>query len=349
VARIPPALVAIAASLVAGTASAQQPNTPEPETPEPAPPETPAGRLALVDLPDNLREAVEITLAAWPVAIIAVSSNSVGPTMPSTAAGARGIAGEHQAAAVVWLSSSADGPALWVLDTAQDRVVARPINSDPPFDDPTATAIALTIKTLLRHSLIAPEVERFGAVEDTAQPPVPPVSEPIPRVGVEAGTGVRIRPSEGVELRFGLALFWAPRRLAPVELALGVRSGLGTDVDTDEIAGTFRDNTISAGARVRLDAGPLAVSPYLTGSLHLTRLEGALAVDSSTVSSHRSNPSIDLGVRGAVPLGPLTIDLWIEGAAALRRQTYLVAGVEVLALPRFEAEVGLAISLPTRL
>lgn len=328
VTRLAPALLAL---LVAGTAHGQEPER----------------RLALVDLPDNLREAVEITLAAWPVVIVPVSSDAVGATMPSTAAGARGVAAENHASAVVWLSSSEDGPALWVLDAEQDKVVARPLASEPPFDDPTATAVALTIKTLLRHSLVAPEVERFGAVEDTTPPPPP--TEPIVRVGVEAGGGVRIRPSEGAELRFGLALFWAPRLIEPFELTVGVRSGLGSDVDTAELAGTFRDNTISTGVRLHIDAGPAAVSPYVAGSVHLTRLEGALAADASTVSSRRSNPSIDLGARASYPLGPLTVDLWTEGAAALRRQTYLVGGVQVFDLPRFEVEVGLAFTLPTRL
>lgn len=327
--RLAPGLLAIS---LLGTASAQ----PAPER-----------RLAVVDLPDNLREAVEITLAAWPVVIVPVSSEDVGPTMPSTAAAARSIAAEHHAAAVVWLSSSAEGPALWVLDAEQDRVVARPLEGSPPFDDPTATAIALTIKTLLRHSLVAPEVERFGAVDDNAAPlPVPPR---IVRVGVEANTGVRIRLSESAELRFGVGVFWAPGPLEPFELVLGIRSGLGTDVDTAELSGTFRDNTISAGGRLHLGAGPIAIMPTVTASIHLTRLDGALAVDAATVSSRRSNPSVDLGVRTAYALGAVTLDLWIEGAVSLRRQRYLVTGVEVFDLPGFEAEVGVALTLPTRL
>jgi hypothetical protein len=340
VARILPSIVAAAVIASASVSHAQQPEQPA------ALADPTRQRLALVDIPDNLREAVEITLAAWPVIILQVSSDLVGPTMPSTADAARSIAADHEAAAVVWLSTSNAGPALWVLDREQDRVVARPLDSEPPYDDPTATAIALTIKTLLRHSLIAPTEERFGAVEDNT--PLPP-PEPIVRVGVEAGTGVRYRPSAGAEVRIGLALFWAPQSIEPFELAAGVRTGLGDDIDTAELAGSFRDDTLSAGLRLRTVVGSLGISPYLAGSLHLTRLEGALAVDSTTVSSRRSNPSIDLGVRAAYPIGPLTIDLWIEGALALRRQTYQVGGVSVFELPRFETEVGIALSLPTRL
>lgn len=329
-----PQAAIVAALLAGGPAYAQQP-------PEPA-------RLALVDLPDNVREAVAVTLTAWNVEILDVSAGSLGPTMPATADAARVVAERHQVSAVVWISSSDGGAALWVLDGATDKVVARPLSSAPPFDDATAAAIALTIKTLLRHSMVAPQVERFGAAEIAAPPPPPP--EPELRIGIEAISGIRVRPSgtAGVEPRLGLGLFWAPGALARrLDVGLAVRVGLGSSVESPALAATFRDNTLSAQVRLRALTAPIAIAPTAGVSLHMTRLDGALSATSTTVSVDRINPSIDAGVRAALGLGPLDLGLQIEGSAALRRQRYEVAGDPVLALPRVELEIGVVVSLPT--
>src|SRR5690606_12672809 len=113
-------------------------------------------------------------LAPWPVSIEKVQiSKALSESMPGARRGASRISVQEQASAVVWLTSNADGHAIWMYDANDDRVVVRELLVSQPLDEAGAASAALSLKSLLMHSHSAPEAERFGA-----QLSEPTISEP---------------------------------------------------------------------------------------------------------------------------------------------------------------------------
>ncbi len=132
-------------------------------------------RIALVNPGAELERAVRVALEPWNVRVI-VSDQSREPTAPRANQLARELALSHGASAAAWISKHGQGYALWVYDVASNRAVSRRLTTSPPFDAPAAAAVALSLKTLLRHSASAPEGERYGAVRQP-EAPAPPLSE----------------------------------------------------------------------------------------------------------------------------------------------------------------------------
>ena len=130
-------------------------------------------RLALIDPPDRLAEALHAGMAAWGVAVVVVEA---APDDRDPARGAallderaaRAIAAEHAAGAVVWVSSGAQHE-LWVLDLARPTATHQRLAPTLPFDDVTAAAAALSVKALLRNGGLDPETR--AAVGLVAAPP----------------------------------------------------------------------------------------------------------------------------------------------------------------------------------
>jgi hypothetical protein len=84
-----------------------------------------SGRLLLVDPDPELEAALRVTLEPWGTSIASESNTGPGNTMPGSAERARDLAQERRAQAVVWISRSDDGFALWIYDAERDRVAAR--------------------------------------------------------------------------------------------------------------------------------------------------------------------------------------------------------------------------------
>lgn len=128
----------------------------------------PPSHVAVVAPSDILLHALTQSLAAWNVQIQAVPDDNPGPSMPASSSEGRRIAGRYNALAVVWVSESESGFALWVFDQRTDRVLARPLPSGPPFDEPMAAQVALAVKTMLRS---IPELAPGEAAPGEADPP----------------------------------------------------------------------------------------------------------------------------------------------------------------------------------
>lgn len=310
----------------------------------------PPKRLGLLQIPQTLHEAIEVTLAAWNVEVVAVPSSG-GATMPDAATNARHEAADLDLDAAVWISQSDQGAALWIYDAESDRVVARPLAATPPFDEPSAAAVALSVKTLLRHSKLAPVPERYGAAEALAAKPLPtlPAASPARPWGLEALTSILYRDAssaESLEPRFGIGLFFAP---LPPHFALfaQVRAGTGVAVDAPTLSARFTDTAFSAGARGLLEPLPnLQVGLQLGGSAHLTQLHGALVETPEAVAIHRVNPSIDLGALASLAATErIRIDAHLDVGLAARRQRYTVNGETALELPSAELELAVVLKM----
>ena len=120
------------------------------------------GTVLLLEPDPEFERAIRSVLEPWDTAVVVQKLGGPGNTMPASAERARAIATQSNAEAVVWVSQSNEGTALWMYDVRSDRVVARELSSRPPFDQGTAASVALMVKTLLRLSDVPPPGERLA-------------------------------------------------------------------------------------------------------------------------------------------------------------------------------------------
>ena len=303
-----------------------------------------AERLALVSPDPELEHATVTALAPWGVDVLVVNDRVLGPGMPRALDLAAALARSRAAGAVVWIASAPGEPTtLWLYDAASARAMALRLPGGPPFDPPTAAGVALTVKTLLRYSQVAPIAERY------ALPPPPPH-----RLGLEASTGVELRPSPAArwEPRFGVTAIYRPFRGRDLALALGVGAGPGFALERPDVVGRYRDTAVSLALRVRLALGHrLWLRPAAGLSLHVDSLSVTVpagqASAGTSASADQLNPAasaslaLDLDV-----LSHVRVAVVLAGDVRLRRQRFLVGSQEVYDIPAFGGQVGLGLEVP---
>ena len=300
-------------------------------------------RVAAVDPDAQLARAVEIALSAWGTTIVEVHLDTPGATMPIALEKARAIAEGAHADVAMWVSAAEGGYALWIYDVASDHASARTLASSPPFDPASAAAIALTVKTLLRGTVVAPPPERFG---------VDAREEPTWIFGASAGAAARSSASWTFEGRVGLHASVWPRALGGRwGTMLELESGTGLRADTDTFSGTLTDTAlrIGVGARIPL-ARDVVLEPSLGGGVHLVSLDGTVLAG----ATHASITSVDGALEPRVALGialwgaRLQLAPWMGLSLLTRWQRFLVHGDSVLELGPVALEGALraALTLP---
>ncbi len=295
--------------------------------------EEPLSRVAFVGDDAELQRALTVALASWHVEVVPASEPTLGATLPEAATVADAVCGRANARAVVWISRSPAGWALWVYDARTHELVSRPVTDAPPYTGPVAASLALATKTLLKKSLVAPEAERFGA---SPPPPAlvlaPPITTPSPpSFFLEGGGGARFFAvsTQPAEARFGLGLSLYPRVLHPFGFFLEMALGPGASVVGANVDARVLSFTPALGMRARFLAGRwIAFEPGLGAVLALTTFDGI--ADGTNVALLRPNP----GVRAA-----FVVDLRLTERASLglvnqvdvgfRRQDYTLGGVTV--------------------
>ena len=121
-------------------------------------------RLLLVNTPRELERATQIALGPWDVDVRTTSATSLGAKQPDAMEGAHRLAREQQADVVTWYSQTEDGRStIWIYDVQNENTYSRAYSSR--VSEETAAAVALSIKTLLRASPIAPEHERITTIQ----------------------------------------------------------------------------------------------------------------------------------------------------------------------------------------
>jgi hypothetical protein len=282
-----------------------------------------------------LRHQIEIALAAWNLEVMPVESAPLVPQMPRAALRAKEIAAEHGASGVVWIGELAHEYSLWFYDAATDQVVTRPLGGGEPGDAATAAGLALSVKTLLRASTVAPPEERIGAAARG-----PGALRIEAAGGAELATGV----GDGFDLQLDAAVAWWPGRFG---LAALVRTGPGASIDGAMFAGRFGDTSFGAQGRLHLGLSRnFTLEAQLGGSLHRTTLDGALASSGAAVHESFVDPSVDTGlaldyaIGERIRLGPVASVSWF-----LLKQRYLVFGAPLADLGPVQLELALRLSL----
>lgn len=335
-------------------------------------------RVALVDPAPNVLDAVSVALSAWGLRVISISSTHLPADLAAATAMARDLAREHDAGAVAWLASpQGASTSLWLYDAQTEQMMVRPLSQAPPFDDASAAALALTVKTLLRSTTVAPPQERLAQPAATTAPSgaTTPPSTPIPAPPAASASGapppastsvaappagVPATPShawraEAVALarlptgtsasaapRASLGVGWWPRWWREhLGFGLEARAGTSLDVTGARFAGSFSDTSVALTARGAVAIRPLWLEVAAGPSLEITSLTGAEIATGRTSSILRADPAFDLAFVPQLALGDrLRLGLYFGLDAFLRTQRYLLGSDLVLRVPPVSLDLG---------
>jgi hypothetical protein len=334
--------------------------------------------IVMVQPGEALERAARTALEPWGVKIVVVSGPNPGASAPRAIEVAQAMTAKQEVSAVIWLSEHEQRVALWIYDAASNQVIARPISSLPPFDEPVAAAIALSIKTLLRYSATAPAAERFGAQSPDTGSVAPPVEsgdatvtqdasrEPEHRaVTNAAGPGdlpkyrhyefevsggmrfLRTRPAD-YEPRLGLGLTWWPS-VSWLGIRLAGETGPGVAVSGASFQGRLVETQVLLSARLRgtlTEAWQVTLS--LGGGVQLGLLDGSLLPEVQPTREVRVDPVLAIELQA-----DWVISAWVRlgvraGTSWMRSRQFSVDGQRVLALTgeTLDARLVLGVSIP---
>jgi hypothetical protein len=259
-------------------------------------------RIVVLQPDDELFRAISLSLSPWNVETTRSDASPLA-LQPEAVEGVSHLASELGVEAVVWISSAERGSLLWVFDARSGDFAVRTLAEMPPFDSAQAAAVALSVKTLLRSSAVAPPAERLGAAPPApaerlgAQPPAASKEPPRADAGfaLELGAGGYWLAKRQAELMIQLAaVAWIPsaRRLGGT---LSLSLGPGFRIEDARYLGHYREFVVGGRMRYRLLHEPrMSASVSLGGALHFTTLEGTLVERSVESKVSRMNPSLDL-------------------------------------------------------
>lgn len=282
-------------------------------------------RVAVLQPDAELYRAIALALEPWGIETLRSDAPLPRASQPEAAQEALRLGRELDVEAVVWVTAFEDGALLWVFDVGTGDVTTRVSPAAPPFDGASAAAVALSVKTVLRASAVAPPSERFGTHE------VSPSDDRV--AALEFGAGAQWVGERWFALRGELAgTWWLPesRRLG---LGAGLASATGLRIATPEFDGQYRELALGAKARLRLVEAPgFATVLSLGGAAHWAVLRGTLAEGAESVGVERLNGSVDLGVSANLHL---TERVYLAASASAeyfpRYRRYLVEGDAVFA------------------
>lgn len=277
-------------------------------------------RVAVLQPDGELLRAISLALSPWDLQTVRSDAPLPEASQPDAVYAASRLAGQLEVQALVWLTKLDQGSLLWVYDAGTGDVTTRMLTQSPPFDSAAAAAVALSVKTALRASAIAPPDERFDSE------PTPPKGDPL--WAIEAGAAANWVTMGQVAFMGELAgVLWLPaaRRFG---LSLETSYGPGLGISGADYEGRYREFVLGAKARFRLIHTPSFSTSLALGTAgHWSMLDGTLSADSRQVHTSRLNGSLDLEtsvnfkVSDSVYLGAS-----LGGAYFLRYQRYLVDG-----------------------
>jgi hypothetical protein len=341
-----------------------------------ASPAAEAGRVIVIGGGATFRDAVSTALNPWNLQVLPVEISPPRGVMPRAADEARALGQRFNATGVVWVSSEDREYALWIYDAKTEQLVSHAIASPPPFDAPTAAAFALSVKTLLRASTVAPPEERIGAgaappshaapvstppqpsstptpseTEAHAQPTPPPdATEPTkpespPLLRGEISASARAIASD-VDARFGVGASVWPGAERRIGIGADFLFGPGLSVNADRFSGRFSEFGVSPNVRYRVSLGRrFEIVPRLGMSIHATQIQGVVVATVQPADQSRVDGSADVGLGlDFVATRSLRVGLDLGASAMLRFQRYLVAGNSVFDLQPVQGTAGLRVS-----
>ena len=339
-----------------------------------AEPPPPAHAVLVIGGGTQFRDAMKVALSPWHLRVVPLDTAPPRPVMPRAADEARALAQQHGATGLVWVAVEESEPSLWVYDAATDQVVSRKTSTAPPFDAPTAAAAALTVKTLLRASTVAPVEERLGAAAPSAASEASAAPAATPAAGPDSASGstsdeahdraaseraprpdALLRAELGVQGRTlastidarigaGASVWLGPQRR--LGLAIDASFGPGLSVSEARFSGRFSEVGVAPSIRLRLPISRrLALEPRVGSSLHATSIDGVAVLSARPASTSRLDGSIDAALALDVLVTP-TLGLAVDGgvSAMLRYQRYIVESESIFELRPVQGFLGLRLT-----
>jgi hypothetical protein len=230
-------------------------------------------RVAAIDPDAELARALNIALSPWGTTVTKVQLDV---TAPIVAERARSIAEQTHADVVMWVAERHGHYAVWIYDVASDHTSLRDLTSSPPFDATTAASVALSIKALLRLTVVAPPRERVGAGAR---------AEPDWSLGVSASLADHEGSTSLLEGRGALyASYWPPLFGHHVGAEIGVSGGTTVGRHQDQTARQpgFDVSLADYGGRAAIGARTpltnwLGVELSLGATVHLVNVKSTVA------------------------------------------------------------------------
>lgn len=321
----------------------------------------------------ELNCALTAALAPWGLQIKQSDESSPGPSMPSTSVSARRISQALNARIVVWLARDSEGFALWVYDARDDHAVARPV-PPPPYDGPTAAALALSVKTAVRMVGVGPEAspaeesppEASEQVRETTKTPTPearavdlpePPQRPADRTRAMTSslvglyTAVRVDGSDSLRWRFGGEVRlapWGPWPDSDTQLWTGLAFELGTvrSVATERYRGEFDDigGELALGVTQRVSDW-FGLGAAASGALYAGTFSGESVARGSSAEFARINPMLLLRTEGQFRFGSVGVYLQPALGYWVQRQRFVAFGELVGETPRWSARFAAGLQL----
>ena len=297
--------------------------------------------VALVDADPELDHAVSLALSPWNVSAQVIHEASPGTDLPGAARRAAALAQRLHASVIVWVSPLDSGSLLWIYDTDRDEVSTRELAEAPPFSSPEAASVALSLKTLLRTTEVAPQKERFGATPTAREPH-------SARLTLRALADVRSFSRSTTEVRAALGgVWWFQPEPLRWGLALNFGIGPGVAVQRADFSGRFRQPSLSTAFAFQIFRHrSLASTLYAGASAHFSELSGYSVSVGASSTTLRIVPSLDAGADLDFNLrGGLVVGIGARALYLPRPERYLVRGETVFELWPIAAELGVRVGL----
>jgi hypothetical protein len=262
--------------------------------------------VATVAPDPQLAHALDVALAPWGTNITQVHPVDAQEAMPLPVDRARAIALDTRADVVVWVSREDGHFAVWIYDVATDQASSRRVAGAPPFDPMTAAAVALSVKALLRSTVVAPTRER-----------IPLAPEPVWQLGLGA-SALEYMPNQ-LAGRLGIhGSVWPAAFGHHWGLTCDVAAGMGTSVNnpgpTDvSFQAGFQEVAFGVGVANRVPLLRwLAFEPSVSAVLQLLRMRGVLSDGVPARTGTGAGAGVEPAVAGVATAfgGRLRFALW---------------------------------------
>jgi hypothetical protein len=300
-----------------------------------------ARRVAAVAPDAQLARALDIALSPWGTEVAQVQLDAPGGVVRMRIDRARTIARDTHADVVTWVSEDGGKYSAWIYDVASDRASLRELASAPPFDATTAAAVALSVKSLLRFTVVAPAPERFTA----------PAEEPKWAFGFSTSVAGHDGADVLWEPRAGLyGSYWPAAFGHRLGALLGLSAGLGVHVDgptphATTFSGTLSDFGLRAAVEGRVPLRSwLAMEVSMGAAVHFVSLEATI---DAQPTQERTVQRFDVGFEPQVALsmalleGLVRLAPWIGATILTGWQRFTVYGDVKLEVGPTTAEGGL--------
>jgi hypothetical protein len=309
-------------------------------------------RVLTIDADAHLEQALELAMTSWHVEVVPSNEPAPGRDLDDAIRTAHRVARAAPARAVVWMARD-PGRETWSLGIYDDRahqIAFRPLPSPPPFDEATAAAIALTVKTLLYGTFEAPPPRRPTEDETTPQAPPPSAVSRHHTVRIHTLGGVRVptNASDPVAARFGAEIAWFPPWFDhELGLAIGTDAGPSVLVQRGEaFAGTFTDTVATLGLRWRVPLRPwLSLEIGAGPGLHFSALEGSSATLHLSGRVGRVDASLETMLAAEISWKVLRVAPFVGASFLAHYQHYHVENVQVLDVPPAQTIYGIRIGV----